>query len=87
MDSRILRRFKKSKDSPVDMAEAVELFMMVVCHQPYSELDKIPFMKGIQYMKTTARVVGKLMGRFGDSGSDKPNGVMPDVMSPEEYFK
>ena len=70
------------------MAEAVELFMMVVCHQPFSELDKIPFSKGIQYMKTMANLVGKIMSNFsGDGGSDKPNGVMPDVMSPEEYFK
>ena len=66
------------------MTEAVEMFMMVVCHQPYSELDKIPFAKALRYMQAAASFAGKMFGNAGTT-SKRDNKITP-TKDPRDYF-
>ena len=87
MDEYFLYRLKKSLDSSVDLTEAVELFMMAICHQPYSELDKIPFSKGMRYMNIAGQLVGKLTKMFNGTAENQQGDMVPKVMNPADYFK
>jgi hypothetical protein len=69
--------------------EDIALFLMVICHQSYSELENIPMDETIRLFVRFMKRIADLLNFFTD-GIKKPTNnatVVPDVMNPSEVTK